>query len=212
MGFSILLSFPLIEGLTGPQTLEVLHKRITVLGARLSGQFVVDCETYFSTPGLLPGNNQRVLSILHNTAEPASVYAVLEGGNKTPVLVADALLDALLPKLQLLYTSNKKQTRIESRGNRYQMGDFVVKLGSVTMSGSFKGILVEVTYLACVVPVLCWEMVWEFMQSFLGSQVPSALPTYIQNRQNATFGPNDTIQMYLEKFNEFRKQTVAGAR
>lgn len=84
------------------------------------------------------------MNVLHNTEEPASVFAVLEGGAKQPVLVADTLLDALLPKLAMLYTSNKKQTRIESKGNRYEMGDFVVKLGSVTMSGSFKGILVEV--------------------------------------------------------------------
>ena len=47
-----LQTFPLIEGLTGPQTLDVLHKRITALGARVSGQFVVDCETYFSAPSL----------------------------------------------------------------------------------------------------------------------------------------------------------------
>ena len=72
------------------------------------------------------------------------MFAILEGGAKQPVLVADTLLDALLPKMAVLYTSNKKQTRIESKGNRYEMGDFVVKLGSVTMSGSFKGILVEV--------------------------------------------------------------------
>ncbi|XP_037076376.1 mediator of RNA polymerase II transcription subunit 20-like [Pollicipes pollicipes] len=209
MGFSTLQTFPLIEGLTGPQTLDVLHKRITALGARISGQFVVDCETYFSAPSLLPGNSQRILNVLHNTEEPASVFAILEGGAKQPVLVADTLLDALLPKVALLYTSNKKQTRIESKGNRYEMGDFVVKLGSVTMSGSFKGILVEVSYLACVVPALCWEMVWEFMQSFLGSTVPSTLPPYIQNRQNSVFSPTDTIQMYLEKFNEFRKLTVA---
>ena len=95
-------------------------------------------------PVAVPGNSQRILNVLHNTEEPASVFAILEGGAKQPVLVADTLLDALLPKMAVLYTSNKKQTRIESKGNRYEMGDFVVKLGSVTMSGSFKGILVEV--------------------------------------------------------------------
>ena len=100
----------------------------------------------------MPGNSQRILNVLHNTEEPASVFAILEGGAKQPVLVADTLLDALLPKMALLYTSNKKQTRIESKGNRYEMGDFVVKLGSVTMSGSFKGILVEVR----TVEVLYW--------------------------------------------------------
>ncbi|KAF0288517.1 Mediator of RNA polymerase II transcription subunit 20 [Amphibalanus amphitrite] len=60
--FTKLQTFPLIEGLTGPQTLDVLHKRITALGARVSGQFVVDCETYFSAPSLCydPPNRKAI--------------------------------------------------------------------------------------------------------------------------------------------------------
>lgn len=209
MGFSALQTFPLLEGMTGPQTLDVLHKRITGLGAKSSGQFLVDCESYFSVPSLsVPGSGQRILHVLHNSEEPTSVYCLLEGGIKPIIMVADNLMDFLLPKLGYMYSCNKKQTTIESKGNRYELGDFVIKLGSVSMSGSFKGILVEVSYLACVVPSLCWELILELMQSFMGSSV-SPLPQYVQSRLNSTFGPPDTIQMYLEKFNEFRKQTAA---
>lgn len=34
--------------------------------------------------------------------------------------------------------------QIESKGPRFELGDFVIKLGNVTMSQTFKGILVEV--------------------------------------------------------------------
>lgn len=46
-------------------------------------------------------------------------------------------------KLSNHYTS-KKQTKMESKGPRFDLGDFCIKLGSVTMNQTFKGILVEV--------------------------------------------------------------------
>ena len=73
------------------------------------------------------------------------MFALLEAasGNKTVALVADNLFDLLMLKLSNFYTANK-QTKIESRGPRFEAGDFLVKLGSVTMWPAFKGILVEV--------------------------------------------------------------------
>ena len=59
-------------------------------------------------------------------------------------LIADGLFDLLMMKLTNIYTS-KKQTKIESKGPRFEVGDFCVKLGSVTMSQNFKGVLVEVS-------------------------------------------------------------------
>jgi len=45
----------------------------------------------------------------------------------------------LLLKLNTFYS---KKLKIESKGSRYEIGDFVVKLGVVSASSSFKGILV----------------------------------------------------------------------
>ena len=39
-----------------------------------------------------------------------------------------------------------------------------MKLGSVTIGGTVKGILVEVEYLPGVVPGTCWGLLAEFMQ------------------------------------------------
>lgn len=73
---------------------------------------------------------------------------------KTVSLVADNLFDLLVTKMAPVYTS--KKIRIEAKGPRFELGDFVVKLGSVVMSQNFKGILVEVNknykyYLACAI-------------------------------------------------------------
>ena len=66
---------------------------------------------------------------------PASVFSILESGNKTVTLTSDTLFDLLMLKLTNVY--KKKQT-IESRGPRFEIGDFIVKLGSVTVGSVFK--------------------------------------------------------------------------
>lgn len=87
---------------------------------------------------------QRTVHVLHNSEQPASVFALLESGSKVVPLIADGLFDLLMLKMTNIYTS-KKQTKIESKGPRFEIGDFCVKLGSVTMSQNFKGVLVEVS-------------------------------------------------------------------
>jgi mediator of RNA polymerase II transcription subunit 20 len=104
----------------------------------------------------------RTLNILHNSEHPASTFALLEvpvipnaagnmnlppgaqAGVKTVSLVADNLFDLLVSKMSFAYTS--KKIKIESKGPRFELGDFVVKLGTVLMSQNVKGVLVEVSY------------------------------------------------------------------
>ncbi|XP_047368421.1 mediator of RNA polymerase II transcription subunit 20 isoform X4 [Vespa velutina] len=149
---------------------------------------------------------QRTVHVLHNSEQPASVFALLESGNKIVPLIADGLFDLLMMKMTSIYTS-KKQTKIESKGPRFEIGDFCVKLGSVTMSQNFKGILVEVEYRPCVIPGSAWELLREFLQGFLGSAVSNQAPQYLQNRMNEIYQPMDTIQQYLEHFGQYRKAT-----
>lgn len=100
----------------------------------------------------------RTLNILHNSEYPVSTFALLEvpiipppntqpqqqPAYKVVHLVADNLFDLLVTKLAPTYTP--KKIKIESKGPRFELGDFVVKLGSVLMSQNFKGILVEVCF------------------------------------------------------------------
>lgn len=149
---------------------------------------------------------QRTVHVLHNSEQPASVFAILESGSKVVPLIADGLFDLLMLKMTNIYTS-KKQTKIESKGPRFELGDFCIKLGSVTMSQNFKGILVEVEYRPCVVPANSWELMREFLQGFLGSAVSNQAPQYLQNRMTEVYQPMDTIHQYLEQFGQYRKAT-----
>lgn len=203
MGVTVLQQFPIAENRTGPSTIELLTKRITALGAVQQGQFLVDCETYTSVPQL---GNPRTVHVLHNSEQPATVFSILESGNKPISLVTDGLFDLLMMKMSNFYTA-KKPLKAESKGPRYEIGDFCVKLGTVTVSQNFKGVLVEVEYRPCVVPVMCWDLMKEFLQGFLGSTVQTTPPIYLQGKMQDNYTPIDTIHQYLEQFTLYRKST-----
>lgn len=167
--------------------------------------------------------NKTKIHVLHNSEYPASVFSILDNGQKHIPLITDLIFDLLMLKVNPIYTS-KKMIKIESKGPRFELGDFLVKLGSVTMSQNqnFKGILIEIDYRPCLVPVFCWDLIKEFLQGFLGQHAPAAIPTYFTNtlpsninpnqhyqRINDTYQPIDTVQQYLEHFNNYRKQAQA---
>ena len=126
--------------------MELIKRRITNLGCSETGQFQVDCETYHSSPNLVvPGQGsgqvQKILHVLHNSEYPATVFSVLEPqpGVKTQptqlqspanriTFTTDYLFDLLLLKLSSVYEKNKQNQKIVSKGNRYEIGDFVVKV------------------------------------------------------------------------------------
>jgi len=222
MGVTLLQNFPIPADKTAPQVIDFIQKRISSLGAVHTGQFLVDCETYTSSPSLAgpplpPGaapGNLRTFHVLHNSEHPATVFSVLEpppaaaAAKPRTTFTSDTLFDYLLLKLSNVY---QKKLKIESKGSRFEIGDFVVKLGIVTASGSVKGILVEVEYLPCVGVQSCWSLLNEFAQGFLGSVVTNQLPPYLkQKNPSEVYTPADTIHQYLDQFISFRKVNVGG--
>jgi len=85
----------------------------------------------------------RMVHVLHNSEQVASCIAVLDTGT---CVVADSSFDLLMQKIRGFYAV-RKNLRVESRGQRYKLVDFIVKVGSVVLgqTSSFKGVLVEVT-------------------------------------------------------------------
>lgn len=77
---------------------------------------------------------------MHNSETPLSCMALFEGG---PGLSADANFDVLMVKLKSHF-QNAKGHKVESRGARYRYCDFLVKIGTIAMSSSARGISVEV--------------------------------------------------------------------
>ncbi|XP_071454033.1 mediator of RNA polymerase II transcription subunit 20 isoform X2 [Hetaerina americana] len=157
-----------------------------------------------------------------NNVGGASGAVTGQSPGKIIPLVADALFDLLMMKMTNIYKS-KTQTKVEARGPRFVFGgngmggfgsnspavegDFLVKLGTITMASNFKGVLIEVEYRPCVIPSACWDMMREFLQGFLGSCVPSSPPQYLQGKMNDVYTPMDTIHQYLEQFTAYRKAT-----
>ncbi|KAK8720646.1 hypothetical protein OTU49_013187 [Cherax quadricarinatus] len=204
MGVTVLQIFP-DASRSGCLETEKLHKRIMHLDATQCGMFTVDCDTYYTTAHAgVAGGGVRKMHIVHNSETPTTTYAILDTGTKQVTLSADFLFDLLLSRLDHMYQS-KKNLKIESKGAKYELGDFLVKIGTVSMSGHYKGILVEVEYLPCVSPALCWSLIREFMQSFMGSCVKPTPPNYLQAHYQDIHTPQDTVQQYVEKFNEIRE-------
>ena len=121
-------------GLSGQQAVDNLIKVLEQLGAKKKGNFLVDCETYYSAPTIEPA---RVLNIIHNSDQPATCYALLDTGTGTSIAV-DNNFDILMLTMSALYQT-KKSSKMECKGPRYELNDFVIKIGSVSIGPSFKG-------------------------------------------------------------------------
>lgn len=119
----------------------------------------------------------KTVHVLHNSEQPASTFSILDAGNKQIPVVADSLFDLLMAKIQPALNS-KKQPKIEAKGPRFEFGDFLIKLGSVTIGQNFKGVLVEIEYRPSLVPANCWELMKEFAQGFLGSHTATNTSPY----------------------------------
>ncbi|CAG06837.1 unnamed protein product, partial [Tetraodon nigroviridis] len=208
MGVTCVCQVPVAEGKSVQQTVDALHRRLEQLGAVKQGSFCVDSETYAATASV-GGQPSKLLYVMHNTETPLSCFALFEGG---PCLKADTNFDILMVKLKSHF-QNAKGHKVECRGSRYRYCDFLIKVGTVTMNSSARGISVEVEYCPCVVPGDCWNLMKEFMQSFLSSSVPE-LPSVFATRPEGLFAPADaidTMTQYLEVFNKLRKLQIPGS-
>ncbi|KAJ8872684.1 hypothetical protein PR048_026297 [Dryococelus australis] len=147
---------------------------------------------------------QRTVHVLHNSEQPASVFSILDTGTKTISLVADGLFDLLMMKMTSMYTS-KKQTKIESKGPRFEIGDFCVKLGSVTMSQNFKGVLVEVRHSCFFLISNCVTLDKNFLRAFLKFLACSVILCRVAKQQpTEKLGKYRLIQQYLRHLNNKR--------
>lgn len=212
MGVVCVFACPVPEGKSGQQVVDGLQKQVEMMGATKSGNFLVDCETYQSNPQNVTQTPQQcVVHILHNSEHPASCFAVTESGQ---ILVSDLLFEDLMSKLTMAkagresFYSQRKGFKIESRGQRYEVGDFIIKIGSVSLASNFRGILIEVEYCPCIILNECWNMMKELLQSMVGNSAETP-PLVLKHKPDTVYTPSDTILQYLDHFNNFRKAVSA---
>jgi len=190
------------DGRSGAQVVDVLQKQVETLGAHKTGNYHIDCETYQSV--MLNPSSPKTIHILHNSEHPASCFAILDSGN---TLVADTLFNGLMSNLKNFYQA-RKGAKIESKGQRYQLADFIIKIGSVSLAGSFKGILVEVEYCPSLVASECWNLMKELLQSIIGAAAEN-LPHELKSRADEIYTPTFTMLQYLYHFNNFRNKAMS---
>jgi len=202
MGVSSVHILPISDGLSGPQMIETYGLQLEALGAKKSGNFSVECETYLSAPGIAAFPNQKVLNHITASEYPASAFSLIENG---PTIVTDSSFDQILTNLGSFY-SPKKLARMEVRGQRWTLVDFVIKLGSCTMGPNFKAIVAEIEYGPCIVPGNCWDLIKELGQTFVGPSIHQP-QQHLMSRMNEIYTPVDTIHQYNDIFNQLKKVT-----
>lgn len=69
--------------------------------------------------------------------------------------------------------------------------------------------ILQVEYCPCVVASDCWNLIKEMAQSIVGN-VADNPPMYIKNKTDPVYSPSDTVNQYLEHFNNFRKTAPQG--
>lgn len=84
----------------------------------------------------------KVLQTVLNSEYPASTFAWFEDGSS---VVCDNVLTSFMLKLGE-HWQVRKGGKMECKGQKYTLQDFVLKIGIVTQSSSSKGILIEVFF------------------------------------------------------------------
>lgn len=203
MGVSSVHILPISDGLSGPQMIDNYGLQLEALGAKKSGNFSVECDNYISNTGITTMPTPKVLNLILASEYPASAFSLIENG---PTIVSDSSFDQILTNLSNFY-SPRKLARMEVRGQRWTLGDFVIKLGQCTMGPNFKAIVGEIEYGPSSVPNNCWDLIKELGQTFIGSSI-STPHQHVQTRMNEIYSPVDTIHQYNDIFNQLRKITA----
>lgn len=213
-------TLPMNDGLSGPQMVEYYTRQLEALGAKKSGTFSVECECYHSNPAITTANETRVLSLITASEYPASAFSIIEkssgpstsstgtsttSSSNSCTVVTDSSIEQILTNLSLFY-SKKVHIRMEVRGQRWTLNDFVIKLGSCTLGGgnAFKAVVAEIEYGPCCVPGNCWDLIKELGQTFVGASIHQP-QTHLMARMNELFYPVDVIHQYNEIFTQLRK-------
>ncbi|CAD5117622.1 DgyrCDS6377 [Dimorphilus gyrociliatus] len=201
MGVNCVISVPMEENKSGQYVITKLQKKIENLGAKKAGHFSVDCETYQSQ---IPIEGQvKVINNVHDTEYPASTFSFVENG---PHLVADNTLDMLFAKMDSFYAP-KKNFKIEAKGVRYELNDFLIKVGSVIIgqNTSVKGILLQIDYTPCILYNDSWGIITELLHILgINPNITNFFKSRLEKKESSV-DYTDCAQQYLELFNSVRK-------
>uniref|UniRef100_A0A8C7GTT1 Mediator of RNA polymerase II transcription subunit 20 n=1 Tax=Oncorhynchus kisutch TaxID=8019 RepID=A0A8C7GTT1_ONCKI len=190
MGVTCVCQMPLSDGKSVQQTISILHKKLEQLGA-VKQEDLLWTETYHAT-GNARGQPTKFLYVMHNS---------------------ETTLSCLLKS----HFQNAKGHKVESRGSHHRYYDFLIKVGASHLLSApcILGLFIFVVvprdmYCNCMVPGDCWNLMKEFMQSFLCPSIVE-LPSVFATMPGGLYVPAycvNTMTQYLKMFSKVCKQQV----
>lgn len=194
MGVTCVVSWAPPEGKTWSQASDLLQQRLELMGARKTGTWSVDCEAYQQ------GSGSKVLYVVRSSEQPLTCYGILENGT---CITTESSFEQIMTKLGSYYQP-RKGAHTEARGQRYVLGDNVVKVGAITVGQAAKGLVVEVEFIPSVDPSYCWKGLTSFVKLLLDGSVEISDQPPVPLSTDGLFKPIDTSKQYVTVFSEIR--------
>ncbi|CAF0723922.1 unnamed protein product [Brachionus calyciflorus] len=184
-----------------PQFRETLEKRIQALKPRQLNQFQVQAVVFQAT------NQTAIHQYLHSDYS-STCFSLIEPSTpqqEIKVLTGDIGLASLQRRI---LDGEKKALQLDLIGSAFKLGDFQIKIGTITQNSSNRGLLVEISYCASNNND-AYGVIIEFVESHLGlSNSYEMLSNYVKRKApTANYTPEDTIIQYYDHFNSLRSQT-----
>lgn len=111
--------------------------------------------------------------MIHSSEYPHTTFAVLDS---MKCLVGENSMDAIFANLRQFYNPKKGQ-KIEVKGHYYEVKVYVVKVGSIVIGSTNKGLVVEVMLRSC-----CVALAFIFTRSLLSLSLSLSPPTLLIRR------------------------------
>ncbi|KAM9969039.1 hypothetical protein ACTFIW_000122 [Dictyostelium discoideum] len=156
MGYKCIFSF---KG-----QLPEMTKRIEFLGGVKVSTGTINCSLYLER--VPDGSNliPREFHLLLYDEKPKKCFTVC----RDTIVETDREMVSILEKTN----SYKKRQTTEALISKYELGDFIIRVGPIVFRTEIRGILVEVEYTACSTPVTspfnCTKLLSEFINGNLG--------------------------------------------
>ncbi|KAF2070782.1 hypothetical protein CYY_007896 [Polysphondylium violaceum] len=159
-------------------TIPDIVKRIEFLGGVKVSTWAINCSLYLERLPEGTGMAPREFHLLVFDEKPKKCFMV----SRDTILETDREIISILDKAN----SFKKRQTTEVIGSRYEIGDFIIRLGPIVFRQEVKGIAVEVEYSACATPMTspfnCTKLLSEFINGNLGP-FPEPIQTHFDFSQ-----------------------------
>ncbi|GAM19135.1 hypothetical protein SAMD00019534_023100 [Acytostelium subglobosum LB1] len=151
-----------------------LDKKIEFLGGSKVSTWAINCSLYHERLPEGSTSTPREFHLITFSEKTKKSYIV----SLTTVVEADRDILAIIEKTN---SYKKKQTH-EITGAKYELGDFVIRLGPVQLRADVKAIVMEVEYAPCLMTSSlgfnCTKLLQEFIVGYLGFAPEQVQTTY----------------------------------